>query len=252
MPPGCFIIIFIFFAWKTRTIADSALRKRLRMFSLIGAAGLYLLSIRPVQQMLAGGLENIYPVVQESQIKKTNTIIILSAGIVEGVPVSFSPLPVSPGPLAIIRLSEGIRLYRRIKADERGCMIILTGGCIYGNRNAASSVSREWLVSMGIPSSDIRLETSARTTFEEARFALPIVRSINPEALFLVTHASHMRRAMASFRKFGMSVIPAPCGFSNSGKWGVFSYLPEAGTLQENRLLLWEYLGNVFYWFKRP
>ncbi|MCX6564926.1 MAG: YdcF family protein [Candidatus Aminicenantes bacterium] len=252
MPPGCFIIIFIFCAWKTRTVADPALRKRLRVFSLIGAMGLYLLSIRPVQQMLAGGLENKYRVVQESQIKKTNAIIILSAGIVEGVPVSFSPLPASPGPWAIIRLSEGIRLYRRIKAEERECTIILTGGCLFGDKNAASTVSREWLVSMGIPSRDIRWETSGRTTFEEARFALPIVKSTDAEALFLVTHASHMRRAVASFNKFGLAVIPAPCGFSDSGKLGVFSFLPEAGALQGNRVLLWEYLGSVFYWFKRP
>ena len=73
MPPGCFILLFVYCAWKTRSITDPALRKTLRTLALIGAAGLYLLSIRPVLQLLAGGLENKYPVVQESQIKKTKT-----------------------------------------------------------------------------------------------------------------------------------------------------------------------------------
>jgi len=198
MPPGCFIILFIFCAWKTRSITEPALRRTLRMLSLIGTVGLYLLSIQLVLHFLAGGLENKYPVVQESQIKKTNAIIVLSAGIVEGVPASFSPLPAAPSTSAVVRLSEGVRLYRRIKAKERDCIIILTGGRFYGNQNAASVVSREWLVSMGIPANDIRLETSSRTTFEEVRFVLPTMQSVSAEALFLVTSASHMPRAVAT------------------------------------------------------
>lgn len=251
LPPGCFIILFIFCAWKTRSITDAAQRKTLRTLALIGAAGLYLLSIQPVLHLLASGLEKKYPVVRESQIKKTNAVIVLSAGIVEGVPVSFTQLPAFPGPSAVARLSEGIRLYRRIKAKERACTIILTGGRFYGGLYAASAVSREWLVSMGIPASDIRLETSSRTTFEEARFVLPTVRSVSAEAVFLVTSASHMPRAIAVFNKFGLSVIPAPCDFFDSGKLGFFSFLPDAATLRGNRLLLWEYLGAIFYKIKR-
>ncbi|MEI6613685.1 MAG: YdcF family protein [Chrysiogenales bacterium] len=251
MPPGCFIILFIYCAWKTRSITDPALRKTLRTLALIGAAGLYLLSIQPVLHLLASGLENKYPVVQEGQIKKTNAIIVLSAGSVEEVPVSFSTLSAAPGTSAIVRLSEGIRLYRRIKAEERSCTIILTGGRFYGKQYAASDVSRAWLVSMGIPASDIRLETSSRTTFEEARFVLPTVRTVAAEAVFLVTSASHMPRAAATFNKFGLSVIPAPCDFSDSGKLGFFSFLPETATLRENRALLWEYLGAIFYKIKR-
>jgi len=247
MPPGCFIILFVYCAWKTRSITDPALRKTLRMLSLIGAAGLYLLSIQPVLHLLSSGLEKKFPVVQENQIKKTNAIIVLSAGIVEGVPVSFSSLPSAPGPSAIVRLSEGVRLYRIIKAKERNCTIILTGGRFYEKQYAASVVSREWLISMGIPASDIRLETSSRTTFEEARLVLPTVRNVSAEAVFLITSASHMHRAVAAFNKFGLSVIPAPCDFSDSGKLGLFSFLPEAATLRENRALLWEYLGSVYY-----
>lgn len=141
MPPGCFIILFIFCAWKTCSITDPALRKTLRMLSLIGAAGLYLLSIQPVLHLLSSGLEKKFPVVQENQIKKTNAIIVLSAGIVEGVPVSFSSLPAAPGPSAIVRLSEGVRLYRRIKAKERNCTFILTGGRFYGRQYTASPTS---------------------------------------------------------------------------------------------------------------
>jgi len=252
MPPGCFILLFVYCAYKTRLIADQSLRKQLRTLAFIGAAGLYLLSIQPVLHLLASGLEKKYQPVQESYIKKTNAVIVLSAGTVEGVRVSFSSLPAAPSSTALVRLSEGIRLYRRIKAKERSCTIILTGGRFYGNQYAASVVSRDWLISMGIPASDVRLETSSRTTFEEARFALQTVQSESTEAVFLVTTASHMPRAVATFTKFGLSVIPAPCGFSDSGKLTLFSFLPNVVTLHENRMLLWEYLGAVFYWFKHP
>jgi uncharacterized SAM-binding protein YcdF (DUF218 family) len=252
MPPGCFILLFVYCAWKTRSITDPALRKKLCILALIGAAGLYLLSVQPVLHLLAGGLENKYPLVQEAQIKKTNAIVVLSAGIVEGVPASFSSIHALPGQTAIVRLSEGIRLYRKIKTNERSCTIILTGGRLYGKQYAASVVSKAWLISMGIPANDIRLETSSRTTFEEARFVGPVIRNVSAEVVFLVTTSSHMPRAVAIFNKFDLSVIPAPCDFSDSGKLGLFGFLPEAGTLRENRLLLWEYLGAVFYWVKKP
>lgn len=251
MPPGCFIILFLFCAWKTRSIPDPALRKTLRTLVIVGAGGLYLLSIQPVVRLLSGELERKYPPVQVSQIKRSNAIIVLSARIVEGVPVSFSLLPAAPGPSAIVRLSEGIRLYRKIKTNERSCIIVLTGGRFYGKRYAASVVSKAWLISMGIPANDIRLETSSRTTFEEARFVLPTVRNVSAEAVFLVTSASHMPRAVTAFNKFGLSVIPAPCDFTNSGKLGFFDFLPEAETLRESRALLWEYMGAIFYKTKR-
>ncbi len=56
MPPGCFILLFVYCAYKTRLITDQSLRKKLRTLAFIGAAGLYLLSIQPVLQLLASGL----------------------------------------------------------------------------------------------------------------------------------------------------------------------------------------------------
>lgn len=249
MPPGCFVLLFLFCAWKTRSIGDPSARKTLRSLALVGAVGLYLLSVQPVSRLLSWGLEKQHPPVIESQIKKSNAVVVLSAGVVEGAPVSFSPTSATPGQAAVVRLCEGVRLYRKIKSEGRACTVVLTGGRFFGER-AASEVSREWLTFMGVPVGDIRVETSSRTTFEEARSALPVVRAVGAEAVFLVTHAYHMPRAVAAFDKCGMPVTPAPCGFSSSGNLNVFSFLPDAATLSENRAMLWEYLGAAFYWFK--
>jgi len=250
MPPGCFVILFFYCAWKTRLIGEPALRKKLRTLAIVGAIGLYLLSIQPVLKLLASGLESKYPVAAAAAIRQTNVVVVLSAGIVEDVPVSFSPLPAAPGTVSVVRLSEGVRLYRKIKSQERSCVIILTGGRVFGSAYAASEVSREWLMAMGVPGNDIRLETASRTTFEEARSVLPLLQHEAAEAVLLVTSAAHMPRAVASFRKFGTTVIPAPCDFS-ARELNLFSFLPSAESLRENRAMLWEYIGAVFYKLKR-
>lgn len=250
MPPGCFVILFFYCAWKTRLIGEPALRKRFRILPLVGAIGLYLLSIQPVLILLARGLESKYPVAAEAAIGQTNVVVVLSGGIVENVPVSFSPLPAAPGTVAVVRLSEGVRIYRKIKSQERSCVIILTGGRGFGSAYAASEVSREWLIAMGVPGNDIRLETKSQTTFEEARSVLPLLQNEAADTVFLVTSAAHMPRAVASFHKFGTTVIPAPCDFS-SRELNLFSFMPSAGSLQENRAMLWEYIGAVYYKLKR-
>lgn len=250
MPPGCFVILFFYCAWKTRLIGEHALRKKLRTLAIVGAIGLYLLSIQPVLKLLASGLENKYPVAAAAAIKQTNVVVVLSAGIVEDVPVSFSQLPAAPGTVAVVRLSEGVRLYRQIKAMERSCVIILTGGRFFGSAYAASEVSREWLMAMAVPGNDIRVETSSRTTYEEARSVLLLLQREAAATVFLVTSAAHMPRAVAVFRKFGMTVTPASCDFSSAGKLNLFSFLPSAESLRENRAMLWEYIGAVFYKLK--
>ena len=64
---------------------------------------------------------------------------------------------------------------------------------------------------MGIPESDIILETKSIDTKDEARFIKPIVGN---EPFVLVTTASHMPRSIALFKKLGMDPIPSPIGHS--------------------------------------
>jgi len=68
LPPGIFIIFFIIIALKTNT-------KFIKSLSLIGAASLYLISTKPVANLLLSPLENI--IIQKNDAKFT---ILLGGG----------------------------------------------------------------------------------------------------------------------------------------------------------------------------
>ena len=67
--------------------------------------------------------------------------------------------------------------------------------------------------SMGVPPQRVVYESASRTTYENAVFSAA-VPGVNPaQPWLLLTSASHMPRAMATFRKAGWNVTPYPVDF---------------------------------------
>lgn len=62
----------------------------------------------------------------------------------------------------------------------------------------------------GIPSIRLVIECQSRTTYENAMFSSAAVQPKTGEKWLLVTSASHMPRAVGSFRKAGFSVLAWP------------------------------------------
>jgi uncharacterized SAM-binding protein YcdF (DUF218 family) len=62
----------------------------------------------------------------------------------------------------------------------------------------------------GIDRSRIRLETRSSNTYENALYSAEMIKPKRPERWLLVTGASHMPRAIGSFRKAGFEVDPWP------------------------------------------
>jgi uncharacterized SAM-binding protein YcdF (DUF218 family) len=58
----------------------------------------------------------------------------------------------------------------------------------------------------------------------------------------LVSHARHLRRAVANFEALGMEVVPAPMGFSRLTV-DAFAFLPSASALAVSNRALHEWLG---------
>ena len=67
--------------------------------------------------------------------------------------------------------------------------------------------------------------------------------------VYLVTHASHMPRAVWSFENMGISTIPAPMGFTTLDKQlrETLGYYPSAYGLQLSSSALRERLGLMWY-----
>ncbi len=139
----------------------------------------------------------------------------------------------------LIRLIEGIRIYK----NYPGAKLLLSGGGAFDpvyEAEVMASVAKE----MGIPESDIILETKSIDTKDEAIFIKPIVGN---EPFVLVTTASHIPRSVALFKKYGMDPIPSPIGHSvrdgSNQSPTVFSIFPSTNNLKKAELAIHEYLG---------
>lgn len=91
------------------------------------------------------------------------------------------------------------------------------------------------------------VEASSRNTAENAA---RLAEMLTTQRIILVTHASHMRRAVAVFERAGFSVVPAPTAFihgTGSGSMDIFSWLPSASALSATRAVLHEWLGLAYY-----
>jgi uncharacterized SAM-binding protein YcdF (DUF218 family) len=129
--------------------------------------------------------------------------------------------------------------------------IIVTGGNLPWARSPVieASIAAELLETYGIQTDLITVEGKSRNTHENAVNTAAIWREKGFQSGLLVTSATHMPRALASFRKAGLDVDPWPADFR--GKYplvsSVFDFLPDAGALEKTTTAVKEWLGLVVY-----
>jgi uncharacterized SAM-binding protein YcdF (DUF218 family) len=88
----------------------------------------------------------------------------------------------------------------------------------------------------GIDSSRVLVETRSNNTYENALYSAEMIKPKQSERWLLVTGASHMPRAIGSFRRAGLEVEP----------WPVYD-LTDSGSPVIN-VALHEWLGLFAYW----
>lgn len=100
--------------------------------------------------------------------------------------------------------------------------------------------------SMGVDPKRVLYESASHTTYENAVFSAR-VPDVNPaQPWLLLTSASHMPRALATFRKAGWNVTPYPVDFRTGSQtpWSQYSL---AGGAQKWHVLLHELVGWLTY-----
>lgn len=102
----------------------------------------------------------------------------------------------------------------------------------------------EAALDMGVPSSSILLEERSKRTVQNAVEVARILRSIQAEAALLVTHPTHMHRAVAAFRRAGIDVRPAPTDGSEDRA------VDPAGRGVLFLKVGYEYAAWVVYWWR--
>src|SRR5262249_38770674 len=107
---------------------------------------------------------------------------------------------------------------------------------------------RDTLVRLGVPSSRVIVKSESVDTHDEAQQVARLLPTLNVDRVILVTSSIHMRRAVATFRAAGVTVIASPAREQKPGslRWQL-TYLPSERGLYEASLVAHELLGMVYY-----
>ena len=133
--------------------------------------------------------------------RPADVIIVLGAGVeADG----------SVGATFRTRIERGHALW----AQGLAPVLICTGGVTGPAARAEAEACRDALLELGVPLSDIYLETSSRNTYENAQYALEIVQAQDWENVLVVSSRYHLLRARWLFWRAGQPIytVPAPIG----------------------------------------
>jgi len=135
------------------------------------------------------------------------------------------------------RLRGAVDLWR----TDPGSPLVIAGGGPYTIKEASvmARLARDW----GVPQPALRTEAASTTTWESA-FAL---RGTLPARIRLVSSASHLPRALLSFRSAGFD----PCVHASDSEYvpmgGVGYFVPQVSAVAKTQIALYELAGMVQY-----
>jgi uncharacterized SAM-binding protein YcdF (DUF218 family) len=170
-------------------------------------------------------------------------IVILSA---EAVPVDGDGARFEPGKLTWERLRAGAQLARQEKLP-----IMVSGGMVSGGPMPAHPPPLADLMARGLAEQlnvPVRWrETRARDTWENAKYSAEMLRAAGIKSVYMVSHAWHLRRAIAAFARFGIVAIAAPVRMDRWPRGTLEEFVPSLAGWTQSRLALHEWIGGAYY-----
>ncbi len=209
---------------------------------------IYLLSIPLTSKRLIAGVETVYPAINPELLttegRKPKAIVILGGGRYDNAPEYFSAT-VNDETLA--RLRYGARLHKATQLP-----ILVSGGLSTDDVVSEADLMQKTLQEdFGVSAQWV--EDDSSNTMENALRTSEILLPKNLNQVYLVTHASHMPRAVWAFTQTGMLVTPAPTEFTTLSAHPdlrTLEYLPSAEGLVISSLAIRERLGLLWYQFR--
>ncbi|MDA3903016.1 MAG: YdcF family protein [Desulfuromusa sp.] len=215
------------------------LRRKTRWFGIIvvflATALLFVGSYAPLSNQYISQFEEQIPSYQPDSIP-VDYVAVLGSWHQS---VKNQPVTSQLSPTAIVRLAEGIRIYRL----NPGSQLIFTGfKGLNADPTSYPEKLRELALALGVPDEDILVLNGPRDTAEEAEL---IAANFSDASLVLVTTAVHMPRALNLFHKVGLDPLPAPTEHLSKPfkSWWVF---PTAATLAHSEYWAHERLGLLW------
>jgi uncharacterized SAM-binding protein YcdF (DUF218 family) len=243
LPPGIFILAFA----VAGLLALLGKRRASAILAICGTVLLLAFSLTPVADALILPLENRYAplslgeggAIAIPQGLKGLPVVVLGGGEVDSSPEEGGHASLRAEPMK--RLAYGIRV-----AQGCGGKIVFSGGLVFGPAGAESEAdaARRFIEGGGYGVQAV-YEGGSRTTAENA---LNVASLVGARRVVLVTSAYHMPRAVASFERRGMQVVPAPTDYqADRTAYGLSDFLPSIEALGRSWKALHEYAGLAGY-----
>lgn len=233
LPPAGPLLLALLGVWLWRRSRGPRWQASLGFGLAVSAlCSLLLMSIPAVGQALLRQLESVPPL-DPAKMGGAQAIVVLGGGVRHDA-VEFGGDTVSAASLERIRYAA--RLYRL-----RRLPVLVSAGAPAGGVPEAQAMRESLTQEFGVP---VRwTESASRDTAENARYSAAILRREGISTVILVSHAWHLPRAAALFAAEGLTVLPAPTGFSSPAPVGWMNWLP--GDLRAARLASHEALGRL-------
>lgn len=216
-----------------------------RKLNLLALAvlGLFLLSWPPVAWLIVRAFEAPFPP-QESPPADAQAIVVLASTIYPARP----PVPTPRmGSDTFERCQYAAWLYK----NWRPLPILVSGGTNMAGTPPYAIEMRAGLRLEGVPDAMIWSEEQSHSTYQNALYSAQVLKKKGIHKMVLVTEAYHMLRAEKCFRKQGLEVVPAACGYRALGSsLHLFELLPGWEPISWNEDLLHEFVGLIWYRFR--
>lgn len=170
-----------------------------------------------------------------------DAIVVLGAGSYLSAPEYGAD---TVGDQTLVRLRYAAKLQR-----ESGKPVLVSGGKpVEQDLSEAAQMKTVLEHEFSVP---VRwTEGASNNTRENALYSKQILQKEGVNRIYLVTHTSHMRRAVMVFRNAGFDVVPAPTLLPNGDAIDLFSFIPNAGALYGSHIFMHELIGMVWYRLK--
>ena len=202
----------------------------------IAIVWLFVFSYLPFANAFMAHFEQAYPTL-ETAPKDTRYIYVLGYAHETN---SGLPITSQVDKEAVVRLAEGIRLYRQLDGNAT---LIVSGYKGLDDPTPHALMQRRLAKAMGIPAEKIIVRPSPKDTQEEAQAAKEL---IGDSHFILVTSAYHMPRAMRWFERAGLHPTPAATYHQAHTRhphyWKIFN----AEALQLSTIAFHELLGTLW------
>ncbi|MDE1942695.1 MAG: YdcF family protein [Betaproteobacteria bacterium] len=199
----------------------------------LALATLGVLSLPLVADGLMHSLERFAPLSADG-LAQAQAIVILGGGQYPAAPEYGGRDTVNRWTLE--RLRYGARLQH-----QGGLPILVTGGAPYGGRPEAEAMKEALEEDFH---GQVRwVEARSRDTAENAAFSAPLLKQAGVTRIVLVSQGWHLARAVALFRKAGLTVLPAPIGYATEDLLWPSRVLPRIGAFDRSCMALHEWLG---------